>query len=256
MLVTVGAVIAVIMAMLAWNSVTTVRQSKSLRDTMLNAVDHYASIDARYDHRLLATPDSPEQLLTVDIVREPGVGAVATLTRFDGRVIEFVTNGRQTVERDVKLDEYTVWGVAPPAMPERRLFFWDKLLIRVRKGKDAANLVILRREVTELPLGWVSTALWPQEWVLGTYDSSRVTRVGEEMLLGRLTTRLEVVASNGRSFTVNADRETGVLLRMEILAEGKVQEVLQATRFKVNEPVDRTRFTLPDLTGKKVRNPG
>lgn len=253
---TVGLAVVSAVVVFTWNLSITAQESRSLRDTMLHAVDHYASIDARYEHRFMATTDSPEQRLTVEVVRQPGIGAAATLTRVDGRVITFVADGKQVVEHDVGMDEYTVWGIDRPVRQQEAFSFWDRLRTRLRKGKDAANLAALQREATELPLGWVSTAIFPQEWILGTYDVSQVIPRGAQEVLGRPTTRLEVVAPNGRTFVVNVDNQTGVLLRTEILVANKVAEVIQATRFRVNEPVDRTRFTLPDLTGKRLRHPG
>jgi|GEM_PF-6506078 len=68
---------------------------------MLHAVDHYRSIEASYVHRFLATSDNKAGQLTVAIVREPGAGAAATLSRADGGVVEFVTDGKQMIEHDV-----------------------------------------------------------------------------------------------------------------------------------------------------------
>lgn len=250
----VGAILIASLAIFFGNSVA---RRTDVRDRMLNAIDHYSSLEATYLHRLLATTDDQERQLTVDILRNPGVGAQATLTRADGGVVTYVTDGSRLVQHDLVRDEYTVAFIAKPAVPQRAFSAWDRLRILFKKGKDAANAIVLRQEVTELPLGWVSTALFPQEWVLGTYDVSQVIDQGQEELLGRMTHKLKVVAPDARRiFVVNVDQETGVLLRTEIIESGRVSDVIEATRFQVNRPIDQSRFAIPDLTGKNVRTPG
>lgn len=255
--ITVSTAIVVAIALVAWTASTPANGSKSLRDTMLNAVDHYSSVKAHYVHHFLgAAAGGTPQPLTVDILRQPGVGAAATLTRADGVVVDYVTDGKQMVEHDRSVDEYTLTSVAQSSVRQQALSIWQRFRMLFRKGKDAAPSVRLRREVTELPLGWAGTALFPQEWVLGTYDVAKVVDRGQQEMLSRSTQRLEVIAPNGRTFVVYVDKATGVLLRIEMSENGQVTDLVEATSFKVNVPVDRAKFAIPDLTGKRVRRYG
>lgn len=222
----------------------------NLRDTMLNAVDHYKAVQASYIHRSYSETGA-ESTLKVDVKRQPGGGASAKMTRPDGVVVNMTTDGKQRVEHDTSTDEYLVANQLQP----RTGVNWATLARHLTK-EDGRKSVVLRPETTELPLGWPGTALFPQEWVLGTYDVSTVRSLGDEPMLGLTTKKLSVEAPNGRTFVLNVDPKSGIIVKMVISKDGKTTDVLEATSLQINGAINASEFALPDLHNKKVRQGG
>ncbi len=208
----------------------------ALRDTMLNAVDHYRSLQADYVHHYYGA-DGSESTIEASLIRQPGVGAVASLTRADGTRVRLVTDGTSLTETNLTTGETqrTTTGSSRTGA----------LADRIRQVLTFSNrdTVRPRIEPTDLPLGWIGTATFPQEWVLGIYDASTVQSLGSQVLLGTATERLAVSAPNGRRYIVNVDPSTGVLLRTEIYEEDRLAQLIEATSYQVNGQIDSSIYT-------------
>lgn len=73
-----------------------------------------------------------------------------------------------------------------------------------------------------LPLGLAYAQTFPSAFVTEIYDTSPVKHLGQEMILGRVTERLEITNKHNETYLVNVDKETGILLRQETVIDGVV----------------------------------
>jgi hypothetical protein len=209
-----------------------------LREAMYNPSACYKTLQVTYVDRT----DSPTAYGTLEIIRQPGVGAWARHLRTDGSVYVLRTDGEVYTQTE---------GVGPVNLvfqqrPSGRVLLGLSLdrLKRLFSGPPAGRPAYLE-DREQLPLGIPYELTFPSSFVTNIYDQSKVDDLGEEVMLGRRTEKLVVTNKYHEVYTWNVDKETGVILRHELRIRGGPPFLLEATRFVVNEPVDSRLFAVP-----------
>lgn len=228
--------VALVGAYLAWGH----RPCRSLRDAMYNAAACYTTLQVTYVDK---TPNAGTPFGTVEIIRQPGMGAWARHYQADGPVVEYRTDG--TI--------YEVWQGgrrtgAMPQSPPRRGLFGNSLddLKRLFIGPPGSRQAYLT-DPEELPLGLIYSMTFPSSFVTEIYDKSTVTDLGPEPMLGRDTEKLVVANKYSEVYTVNVDRQTGVILRWDLRIQGGPPVIWEATRVVVDQAVDTSLFQVGPL---------